>query len=115
MSDLLNDLDKRLSILEMEFKNMQDAIEKIYSASEANKANTAEIRSRLDSWNGSIPHIYTAVKDIQNNQKHLNEALTNNKVNDATNETKIKILWSVIGALGVALLGSLVKTLFTQG
>lgn len=107
----INELDKRISVLETELENMEKSIMKIDVAVSENHEATMSIKERLDKWNGSIPHLVEDVKEVKGLQMKLLDKLNKNTIADKNREAKIKIMWGVFAAVGGALLSFAIKTL----
>lgn len=111
MATDINDLDKRISILETEFENMDNTITKMEVTVNENFESTLAIKERLDKWNGSIPHLVEDVKVANGKMDKVLEALNANTLADAKNSAKIKILWAVLAAAASSMLTLAIKLL----
>ncbi len=98
----LNDLDKRISVLETEFENMEKTIMKVETVIHDNYEGTLAIKERLDKWNGSIPHLAEDVKEMKGTQVELVKLLSEKAVMDGKQTQKMNIMW----AIGAALIGA---------
>lgn len=107
----VNDLDKRISILETEFENMDNTITKMETTVSENYESTLAIKERLDKWNGSIPHLVEDVKVANGKMDKVLEALSANTVADAKNSVKIKVMWAILAAAASSLLTLAIKLL----
>lgn len=93
MPDDYSSLDKRISIIEVKYEVMREAIEKIDTNLEESYKITLQIKERLDKWNGSIPHMASDMKQLKENfEKKGND--------DKELSTKTKILWGIVTTIG---------------
>lgn len=118
MAENYSDLDKRISIIEAEFENMEKAVAKIDENLQENYKLTLQIKERLDKWNGSIPRMSEDIKSIQQTQDDISKSLTKNELSNAkkhaAHETKMKVVWGIVSTIGVALAGYLIKVLLVK-
>jgi chromosome segregation ATPase len=98
----LSSLDRRISVLEAEIENMEKTITKIESVIHDNYEGTLAIKQRLDTWNGSIPHLVEDVKELHVMQVELLEAVNKKSIIDAKTSVKLGIMW----AAGAAIVGA---------
>ena len=110
MADV-NELDKRISMLEVEFENLESNMAKMDVVVHENYESTLAIKERLDKMNGSIPHLVEDVKGMHEMQKQLLDAMTKNTIADAKKAVKLSILWSIAAAIVGAGFTILIKTL----
>jgi chromosome segregation ATPase len=110
----INELDKRITVLESEFENMEKSIMKIDVAVSENKEATMAIKERLDKWNGSIPHLVEDVQEVKGLQIQLLDKISKNNVADEKREVKMKIVWAAFAALAGAILSYTIKSLVGQ-
>jgi uncharacterized protein YoxC len=109
MSD---EITSRVSVLEVQMENTEKAIEKLDTTTSETYKATLSIKERLDKWNGTLPHILEAVKELQNSNKETNEKLTHNAIQDANTQSKTKVMWAIFGFLGTAIGGIILKLVF---
>lgn len=102
-------METRVAVLEEKIENQQNQLDKIEDSTKETHVTIYQIKSRLDSWNGTIPHLAEDVKEILTQQKVIVESITEEKIKSAKNEVKIKIMWGIIATLGTALGSVLVK------
>ncbi len=107
----LNDLDKRISVLEAEVDNMERTIMKIEVVVSDNYDGTLSIKERLDKWNGSIPHLVEDVKELRVMQIQLLDAVNARSVADAKSSVKTNIMWAATAAVIGAAFTMLIKLL----
>jgi predicted nucleic acid-binding Zn-ribbon protein len=98
----ISDLDKRISVLETEFENMEKTVMKVESVVHDNYEGTIAIKERLDKWNGSIPHLAEDVKEMKSTQTELVRLLSEKAISDTKQAIKINIMWAV----GAAIIGA---------
>ena len=110
MTDI-NDIDKRVSVLEIEYKNTREAFERLEKNVETHGDMTRQIKERLDKQNGLIPHMAESVKNLVQVQEDMMKKLNLNDIEDAKEGAKMKILWGVGGVIGAAVLGFVLKSL----
>jgi plasmid maintenance system antidote protein VapI len=98
-----HELDKRVSVLEVEFKNVKETVEE-------NRDLTLQIKERLDKQNGLIPHMADSVKSLVDVQQEMMKKLNANDIQDAKDGAKMKVLWAAAGTIGAAILGYVLKS-----
>lgn len=103
------EINERVSVLEVEFSNMKESLNKLSTALDKNSEVTFEIKERLDKQNGLIPHMAESVKAMSDRQEEMMDRLNEEAVHAASTKVKMKILWAIAGTVGAALLGYLLK------
>lgn len=74
-----------------------------------NTGFTLQIKERLDKQNGLIPHMSDAVKAMAARQETMMKQLNSDAVSDAGTRAKMGIIWAMVGAIGMAVLGYVLK------
>lgn len=100
---------RKIAVLEEKVENNQNQLDKIENFTKEMQTVIYQIKSRLDSWNGAIPHLAEDVKEILSQQKVIVASLTEEKIKNAKSEVKVKVMWGMIATLGGALASVLVK------
>jgi len=100
MSEDYYSIDKRLSILEVKYEAMNEAIEKIDANLEESYKVTLQIKERLDKWNGNIPHMASDVKELKETLAKREETLIKRDAEAKETSTKTKILWGIVTTIG---------------
>lgn len=95
-----NEIDKRVSVLEVEFINMKNSLESLDEALLKNNELTLAIKERIDKQNGILPHMAESVRLMSTKQEKMMERLNENSINNAKYSTKLRVLWGILGAVG---------------
>lgn len=110
MADV-NELDKKVSVLEVEVSNVKGALENLSTLIDKNNEITSDIKTRLDKQNGLIPHMSEGIKHLMNKQEAVMEQVNQNSIKETATRIKVTIVWGFITAVGAGTFGFLLKTL----
>lgn len=103
------ELNERVSILEVKFENMEEALKRLDVSLADNTGLTLQIKERIDKQNGLIPHMAESVKAMSEIQHQMMAKMNDEAVSEASTKVKVKILWAIVAALGTGLLGYVLK------
>lgn len=103
------ELNERVSVLEVKIENMEETLKRLDINQKEHAEITLQIKERLDKQNGLIPHMAESVREIADSQKELMKQMNAEAVDDASAKVKLGILWALVGAIGMGLLGYVLK------
>jgi chromosome segregation ATPase len=106
-----NELDKRVTILEVELKNMSTSLNKLDKIIEENTEITFQIKEKLDKQNGAIPHLSEMIKQIATRQEQIADKLNTSIVGTLMYKTKTKVMWGMLAVIGISLTGIVLKSI----
>jgi chromosome segregation ATPase len=110
MSDII-EIDKRVSVLEVEVENMEISLKKLDRNIENNGQITLQIKERLDKQNGAIPHLSEMVKNMAAQQEKMMSSLTSEKVRHAGMDAKVTALWVLSAGIVTGVMGYAIKSI----
>lgn len=103
----MEDLSSRISVLEAKVSMLEKSVEKADQTMRDNYEVTTSIKERLDKQNGWLPHLIEDVQEL----KSMIKVHTEHQVESAI---KVKIVWSIFGAIGASLIGIGIKLMLTK-
>jgi len=99
-------LEVKTTYLEETLKEHSSTLKDIYN-------RTGAIKSRLDGFNGAIPHIKEGLDELREDFKEFREYYMKEELIDikekTESHTKVKLLWAGIGAVLLGLMSILIK------
>ena len=107
----VNELDKRVTVLEVELKNMTDSLTKLDKRIEENIEVTFQIKEHIDRQNGKLPYIVDMVNNISERQEQIADKLNSSIITSTGNHTKVKIMWGNFAIVSTGLLGFILKSI----
>ena len=115
MADI-NDLDKRVAVIESEFKNLKENFEQMKDSSQETFKLVFSMKERIDKQNGLIPHMAEKVKEISERVDTMNENLNLYMSSRAKYLENIKnsprvsaAKWAAFGAVVTTVIGGIVQ------
>ncbi len=113
----ISELDKRLAIQEIEFKNLKEVVDEVKTHSKETFELVSGLKERLDKQNGLLPHMAEDVSELT----HRMDVLTNNlttymqskAVPKAPASSSKPAKWAAISAIVTAMLAAMVEVIRT--
>lgn len=103
------DLETRVAVLETEFNNMEEALKRLDVSQKEHQDITLQIKERLDKQNGLIPHMAESLKAVATVQNQMMTKMNEEAVRGAGTKVKLGIMWAVLSAIGMGVLGYVLK------
>jgi uncharacterized coiled-coil DUF342 family protein len=108
-------INVRLATLEVEMEHTKSALEKNTDVIENMSKKVEDINLYIQKQNGAIPHMQADLNELKTHlysftTKYFDATVADTR-EEAQSDTKIKIIWSVLVAVGTGLLGFVLKSL----
>ncbi len=75
-----------------------------------------QIKSRLDTWNGTLPHVKTGLEQLTSEFRDFRDAFAVTRIDDVRDytisKTRLKIIWGILTTVLLVVLTASVKFLF---
>ena len=123
-------LEIKTAVLENEVDNVKDNVDKLLAGINENNISIRTLYSRMDQWDGKLSVMLENIKELKENvddhvasENQVSMALVRLLENgmivrekekptkDIETNVKVKIIWSIMGAIGIGVLGFVLKTI----
>lgn len=88
---------------------MEEGLKRLDSSITDNTGLTLQIKERLDKQNGLLPHMAESIKAMSNVQGQMMKQMNEEAVSEASTKVKLGILWAVCAAIGMGVVGYVLK------
>jgi hypothetical protein len=106
-----NNLALKIYTIESDQRHLNEKMDKMESSIESNTEVTYDIKERLDKWDGFMPHMIKQMDELSVGQKEIHKSLVSKDLENSEMTTKFKVLWTLLGFLGAAIVGFVVRAI----
>ena len=107
------ELDVRLAVTEEKIRNIEEDIAESKDMLNKIFGKVDSVKERFDKMNGTLPHIEKTLEDIELHLEKVSSRLANHEAKIAKTTLTTKIIWAVLLPVSLAIIGAVIKLLFS--